>query len=183
MTIKTFTYSIALLALFAFAGTASAQSATAPRLTMEAEVVTALRLDISNGSGGVTGTGTAQDFVVDLGNINALGVAPLTGVTASVTPGAGAAGFAIYTTPINLTPVFSGYAGLATIALSVGGGANDATAVEGDDNASATLAAARSVATAAPSDVAIVRHVGFKVTKAEAVGPRTAMFLYTITMP
>jgi hypothetical protein len=184
MTIKNFSYSLALLALFAFAGTASAQSVTVPRLTMEADVVTALRLDISNGAGGVTTTsGTAQDFLIDLGDINALGVAPATGVTVSVTPGAGASGFAIFTAPIILTPVFSGYPGLATIALTIGGGANDATAVEGDSNATATLAAARSVVVGSASDVPNTRHVGFKVTKAEAVGPRTAMFLYTITMP
>lgn len=182
MTIRNFSYSFALLALLAFAGTASAQSATVPRLTMEAEVVTALRLDISSHASGVVGTGTSNDFVVDLGNVNGLGMAPGTGVTSRVS-GTGAASVAIYTTPIVLTPVFSGYAGGATIALTVGGGANDATAVEGDTNALATLAAARTVVVGSLTDVANVRHVGFQISKAEAVGSRTAMFLYTITMP
>jgi len=183
MTIKNFTYSFALLALFAFAGTASAQSATVPRLRMDATVATALQLNISSHASGVVGTGTSNDFVVNLGPVNALGLGiPTTGVSVSVTPGAGVAGFAIYTTPIVLTPVFSGSAGPATMALTIGGGTNDAIAVEGDSNALATLAAARVVASSA-SDVANVRHVGFKISKTEAAGARTALFLYTVTLP
>jgi hypothetical protein len=177
-------YSSVILALLVFAGTAAAQTATVPHLTVNATVANALRLDISSSVSGVTGTGSSSDFLIDLGTVNALGIGtPATGVTVSVTPGAGAAGFAIYTTPIVLTPVFSGFAGTATIALTIGGGANDATAVEGDSNATATLAAARSVVVGSASDVGNVRHVGFKVSKAEATGPRTAIFLYTITMP
>jgi len=183
MTIKNSRFAFMLLALFVFAGTAAAQSATVPRVTMTATVETVLRLDISNGAGGVIGGGTSSDFTVNLGNVNGQGIAPITGVTALVTPGAGIAGYAIYTTPIVLTPVFSGYAGNATIALTVGGGANDAIAVEGDSNATATLAAARPVVTGSLSDVPHTRHVGFKISKMEAVGARTAMFLYTITMP
>jgi hypothetical protein len=183
MTIKTFTYSFALLALFAFAGTASAQSATVPRLTINATVASAMQLNISSDASGVVGTGTSNDFVVNLGTVNALGLGtPATGVVKSTTAGAGVAGFTIYTTPIVLTPVFSGNAGPATMALTIGGGTNDAIAVEGDTNALATLAAARVVATSA-SDVANVRHVGFKISKTEAAGARTALFLYTITLP
>ena len=176
-------YSSVLLALFVFAGTAAAQSATVPRVRMDATVVTAMRLDISTFVGGVVGTGSSNDFIVNLGPVNALGIgAPAAGVEVSVTPGAGAAGFAIYTTPIVLTPVFSGSAGPATMALTIGGGTNDAIAVEGDTNALATLAAARVVASSA-SDVANTRHVGFKISKTEAAGARTALFLYTITVP
>jgi hypothetical protein len=181
---KCLSYSSLMLALFAVAGTISAQTATVPHLTVNATVANALRLDISSSGSGVIGTGAANDFVVDLGDVNALGVGtPAPGVTVSVTPGAGAAGFAVYTTPIVLTPVFSGFAGTATIALTIGGGANDATAVEGSSNATATLAAARVVVVGSASDVPNVRHVGFKISKTEASGPRTAIFLYTITMP
>lgn len=184
MTIKNLRFSFILLALFAFAGTAAAQSATVPRVTMTATVESVLRLDISSAAGGVTGGGSSSDFTVNLGNVNGQGVGtPSTGVTKSFTPGAGAAGYAIYTTPIVLTPVFSGYAGNATIALTVGGGADDAIAVEGASNASATLAAARSVVVGSASDVANTRHVGFKISKMEATGAKTAMLLYTITMP
>jgi hypothetical protein len=181
MTIKIFSYSFALLALFAFAGTAAAQSSTVPRLTMNTTVVTAMRLEISSAVGGVVGTGTASDFVVNLGSVNALGIgSPATGVTVTATPGLGAAGFAIYTTPIVLTPIFSGFTA-ANMALTVGGGTNDAIAVEGDSHLLATVAAARVVASSA-SDVANERHVGFKINKTEAAGPRNAAFLYTITV-
>ncbi len=184
MKIRNFTYSFALLAVFALAETAAAQSATVPRVTMNATNESVLRLDISSAAGGVVGTGGVTDFVVALGNVNGQGVGtPLPGVTKSFTPGVGALGYAIYTTPIILTPVFSGYAGNATIALTIGGGTNDAIAVEGDSNATATLAAARSVVTGSLSDVANERHVGFKISKMETTGAKTAMLLYTITMP
>ena len=184
MKIRNFSYSFALLALFAFAGTASAQSQTAPRVTMTATNESVLRLDISSAAGGVVGGGTSSDFTVSLGSVNGQGVGtPAVGVTKSFTPGAGAAGYAIYTTPIVLTPVFSGYAGNATIALTIGGGTDDAIAVEGGSNATATLAAERSVVTDSASDVAHERHVGFKISKLETTGAKTAMLLYTITMP
>lgn len=184
MKIRNFTYSFALLALFAFAGTAAAQSATVPRVTMSATVESVLRLDISSAAGGVVGGGSSSDFTVNLGNVNGQGVGtPSTGVTKSFTPGAGALGFATYTTPIVLTPVFSGYAGNATIALTIGGGADDAIAVEGSTNANAALAGARDVVVGSASDVANTRHVGFKISKTEATGAKTAMLLYTITMP
>jgi hypothetical protein len=184
MNIRNFTYSFALLALLAFAGTASAQTATVPNLTMNANVENALRLDISSHASGVTGTGSASDFAIDLGNVNALGIGtPATGVSVAVTPGAGAAGFAIYTTPIVLTPVFSGYgAGTSTIALSVGGGTNDAIAFEGSSAAAATAAAARVVVASSLSDVANNRYVGFKVSKLVATGALDAVLVYTVTM-
>lgn len=186
MKIRNFTYSFALVALMAFAGTASAQgTATAPELTMNATVENALRLDISSHASGVEGTGTSTDFVVNLGNVNALGMGtPATGVSVAVTEGVGAAGFAIYTTPIVLTPVFSGYgAGTAQIELTLGGGTNDAIAFEGPSAAAAELAATRTVVASSASDVANTRYVGFKVTKLQAVGAIDAIMVYTVTMP
>jgi hypothetical protein len=185
MNIRKVTYSLALVAMFAFAGTASAQTATVPNLTMNAEIVNALRLDISTHASGVVGTGSAMDFVIDLGNVNALGIGtPATNVSVAVTPGAGAAGFAMYTTPIVLTPVFSGFgAGTAQIALTIGGGTNDALAFEGASAAGVTLAAARTVVASSLSDVANTRYVGFKISKVEGVGPVDALLVYTVTMP
>jgi hypothetical protein len=181
MNIRKVSYSLALVAMFAFAGTAAAQSGTVPRLTMNATAESAMRLEISNG-GTATSSGTASDFVVEIGNINALGIgAPATGVTKTVTSGAGAAGYAIYTAPIVLTPVFSGFT-TAAIGLSVGGGDNDATAVEGSSAATASVAAARVVVASSLSDVGNTRHVGFKIDKTEANGVREAMLLFTITV-
>lgn len=184
MKIRNFTYSLALLALVAFAGTASAQTATVPNLTMNATVESALRLDISSHGSGVVGTGTSTDFVVNLGNVNALGIGtPATGVSKIVTAGAGAAGFTLYTTPIVLTPVFSGQgAGTAQIALTIGGGTNDAIAFEGDSAVAATAAAARTVVASSLTDVANTRYVGFKVTKLQAAGALDAVLVYTVTI-
>jgi len=181
MNIRKVSYAMALVAMFAFAGTASAQSEAVPRLTMNAMAESAMRLDISNG-GTAASSGTASDFVLEIGDINALGLGTAeTGVTKSTTPGAAAAGYSIYTAPIVLTPVFSGFS-TAAIALSVGGGTNDATAVEGSSNATATLAAARVVVASSLSDVGNTRHVGFKIDKTEANGARQAMLLFTITV-
>jgi len=182
MTIKNFTYSAALLALFAFAGTASAQTATVPRLEMTATVVSAMRLDISKHASGVNVDGSAGAFSLSFGSVNSLGVSPAADVAAAVTEGAGAAGFTMYTTPIVLTPVFSGMTGPASVALTIGSGANDAIAFEGDSAATVALAAARVVVPSSLSDVPNTRYVGFKISKLETVGVKTAVLVYTLTV-
>ena len=183
MTIKNFTYSAALLAIFAFAGTASAQgTATVPRLDMTANVVSAMRLDISKHASGAVVVGTTEDFSIDFGDVNSLGVAPASNVAVAVTEGAGAAGFTMYTTPIVLTPVFSGMTGPASVALTIGSGANDAIAFEGDSAATVALAAARVVVPSSLSDVPNTRYVGFKISKLETVGVKTAVLVYTLTV-
>jgi len=184
MKIRNFTYSLSLLALFAFAGTASAQTATVPRLTMVANVESALRLDISKDASGLDVNGSAGAFDINFGNVNALGVGtPATGVSKAVTQGAGGAGFTMYTTPIAVTPVFSAMAGnTATIALTIGSGTNDALAFEGSSAAGVTLAAARVVVASSLSDVANKRYVGFKISKLEGPGPIDAVLVYTVTM-
>ena len=124
MKIRNFSYSLALLAVLAFAGTASAQTAS---LTMAATVQDSMQLTIStNAAPGATVTGTVDAFALDFGNVNGLGLGtPTTGVTVV----ASAQG-ALYTTPINLTPTFSGFAGNtgASITVRAGGSADDAIA-------------------------------------------------------
>ena len=181
---KSFSYSIVVLSLFVFAGTAAAQgTATAPRVTMEAEVVQTLSLEISSHGSGVVGTGLVNEFVVDLGNLNGLGLGtPLTGVSKSVS-GSGAASVAKYTTPISLTPIFSGYgAGTASITLSLGGGTNDAIALEGNSHAAAALAAAGVVVASSATNTANTRYVGFNVSQTQAAGSLSAMFVYTVSV-
>ncbi|MCM3874134.1 MAG: hypothetical protein ND895_25885 [Pyrinomonadaceae bacterium] len=182
MTITKLTYSFALLALFAFAGTTSAQTASVPRLQMTANVVSAMRLDISQHASGAAVSGSAGAFSISFGDVNSLGISPAANVTAAVTPGAGAAGFALYTTPIVLTPVYSGITGSANIALTIGSGANDALAFEGDSPAGVTLAAARVVIASSLSDVPNTRYVGFKISKLETAGSKTAVLVYTMTV-
>jgi hypothetical protein len=183
MKIRNFTYSFALLALLAFAGTASAQTPTVPRLTMNANIENALRLDISKHASGVDVNGSSGDFAMDFGDVNALGIGPASNVSVAVTEGAGGAGFAMYTTPIVITPVYSGFgARTATIALTIGSGTNDALAFEGTTAAGVTLAAARVVVASSLSDVANTRYVGFRISKLEGSGPVNAVLVYTVTM-
>jgi hypothetical protein len=184
MNIRNFTYSFALLALLVFAGTASAQTATVPRLTMNANIENALRLDISTHASGVAVNGSSGAFDMDFGNVNALGIGtPSSNVSVAVTQGAGGAGFAMYTTPIVVTPVFSGFgAGTANIALTIGSGTNDALAFEGTTAAGVTLAAARVVVASSLSDVANTRYVGFRISKLEGPGPIDAVLVYTVTI-
>jgi len=184
MKIRNLTYSGALLALLTFAGTASAQTPTVPRLTMNANIENALRLDISTHPSGVDVNGSAGAFDMDFGDVNSMGIGtPASGVSVAVTQGAGGAGFAMYTTPILVTPVFSGFgAQTATIALTIGSGTNDALAFEGSTAAGVTLAAARVVVASSLSDVGNTRYVGFRISKLEGSGPINAVLVYTVTM-
>jgi hypothetical protein len=174
-------YSSVILALFVFAGTAAAQTATVPRLEMTANVVSVMRLDISKHALGVAVNGTAGDFDINLGNVDALGISSTAGVTAAMT-GTGATSFAMYTTPIVVTPVFTGVAGTANIALTIGSGTNDAIAYEGDTAAGVVLAAAVVVVPTSLSDDPHTRYVGFKIAKTESMGPKSAILVYTMTM-
>jgi hypothetical protein len=80
-------------------------------LNLSARARTALQIDISTAAGGATVTGangnaSNGNFALDFGDVNGLGLGtPATGVSVSVQ-----AGGALYTTPITLTPRYSGFA-------------------------------------------------------------------------
>lgn len=178
-------FSISVVALFAFAGIAAAQgTATAPTLQMTANVVTAMQLTISTdtaNSGSVVSSSVANEFSVDLGDVNGLGTgSPAAGV--SVAPNATGA---VYTTPINLTPNFSGFgAGTATIKAMAGSSGNEDIALEGAS--AATVAAVPATATTAFSGAADdslnTRYVGFFIARAETTGAKVATVIYSITV-
>lgn len=178
MKIRNFTYSLAVLALFAFAGTAAAQSGPAPQLEMEATVVTAMELNIET-LGGLTVGGSAGSFAIDFGNIDGLGIA---GVSAEVTVTKSSTG-ALYLTPINVVPSFSGYDGeTATVhvntVLDVDGLAREGSA----NNSNATVATSRQAFDGAINNSENVRYVGFFIARDEAIGAKQATLVYTITM-
>lgn len=82
-------------------------STTTAELQMSANVETALQLNISTGSGGATVSGSNATvlFSVNFGSVNGFGIGtPAAGVSV-VADGTGAT----YSTPINLTPVYSGF--------------------------------------------------------------------------
>lgn len=179
MTIKNLRFSFILLALCAFAGTAAAQgTGTAPELLMEANVVTAMQLNIESASGLEVG-GSAGSFSIDFGDIDGLGLA---GATADVTVTKSSTG-ALYLTPINVVPSYSGYVDeTATVSvntvLDVDGLAREGSA----NNSNATITTSRQAFDGALNNSENVRYVGFFIGRDEAIGAKAATLVYTITM-
>jgi hypothetical protein len=142
-------------------------------------------LNISTGSGGaaVAGSTSTGLFSISFGNVNGLGVGtPAAGITV-VTDGSGA----LYKTPINLTPVYSGFTTeTATITVLQDAAGDTALAREGDSNISSgstvSTTTPASVATGQASGVAFERFVGLYVPRTEAAGAKTATLIYTITV-
>lgn len=160
-------------------GRVFADETTTANLSMTAEAQTVLNLDISTHASGadVTGTLGSGAFSIDLGNVNGLGIGtPATNVTKAVT-GAGAT----YTTPITLTPTFSGFSSTdAVIAVSNDG---DATAREGVDAASVTGLSASlvNVTSTATTGAGFTRYVGFFVSNENGTGNVSGAMASTIT--
>lgn len=186
MTIKNFLrFSLPIAALFAFAGIAAAQTAaTAPTLQMNANVVTAMSLTISQdtANSGATVNSDANDFWVDLGDVNGLGTgSPSSGVSVAVS-----SSYATYTTPINLTPNFSGYSNneKATIKRLAGNSGDEMIAGEG--STAANISSLPTTATTILSTLADgslnTRYVGFHIDHGHQTGAVAATVIYSITV-
>jgi hypothetical protein len=180
-----------LAALFVFAGAAHAQgpaldaSSTTSELEMSATVQTAVQLNLSTGAGGATVSGSNATglFSVSFGNVNGLGLGtPAAGVSV-ITDGSGA----LYKTPVNLTPVYSGFT-IETATIEVEQDAAGDTQVAREGNSS--ISAASTVSTSTPASVAsggasgaaVERYVGVYVSRTEAAGAKSATLIYTITV-
>ncbi|HEY0321206.1 MAG TPA: hypothetical protein VGC66_09650 [Pyrinomonadaceae bacterium] len=180
-----------LTALFVFGGAAYAQgpvvgaSTTTSELEMSATVQTAVQLNLSTGSGGATVSGSNSTglFSLSFGNVNGLGLGtPAAGVSVV----ADASG-ALYKTPINLTPVYSGFTTeTATIEVQQDAAGDTALAREGNSSISSSSTVSTStpssVASGAASGVAIERYVGMYAARTEAAGAKSATLVYTITV-
>jgi hypothetical protein len=161
---------------------------------MSATVVTAIQLDISTATGGAsvtgaTGASSTGVFAVDFGDINGLGVGmPKSGVSVRAD-----ANGAYYTTPITLTPKFSGFAtnvGAVTVTRdeSVGNQAGNAATREGATANSVVEVGALvpTIVGTAENNTPITRHVGFHVPSgngAGASGPLQSRLVYQLTVP
>ena len=177
--------------IFAFAGVAAAQgpvvntSSASSELEMSATVQTALQLNISTGSGGATVSGSHATglYSVSFGFINGLGLGtPAAGVTV-VADDSGA----LYKTPVNLTPIYSGFTTeSADITVSQDAAGDTALAREGDvsisSSSTVSTSVPASVAVGAPSGVAIPRQVGMYVGRTEEAGAKSATLIYDISM-
>jgi hypothetical protein len=180
-------YSSVILALLAFAGTASAQgpsasATTTSNLEMTATVQTAVQLNMSTGTGGavLSGSNSTGLFSISFGNVNGLGAGtPASGVTV-VTDATGA----LYKTPINLTPVYTGFAvaGTAHVSVDKGGSGDEALAREGAVGMTAadTVIATHSCFALAASGSNNERWVGFYIPRTTLFGAKTATLIYTV---
>jgi hypothetical protein len=202
MTFKTpFRLLVMVTAVFAFAGMVAAQgtvynsSPSTSNLAVSATVQSALNLDISSDSEGVTVGGTAGSgsFTLDFGNVNGLGVGtPATNVTKSAVAG----GF-LYTTPITLTPNFSGFEGYSAASIKVEQAVSDdapskAAAREGIsasiNGATVLTTGATAFTVLAANGTPITRYIGVKVlsgnnTANSNAGARSINLVYTISVP
>lgn len=182
--------SFMLAALCAFAGTAVAQGpvadndTTTSNLEMTATVQTAVQLNISTGAGGATVSGNSSTglFSIAFGNVNGLGLGTPTAGVSVVVDSSGA----LYKTPINLTPVYSGFdTETADITVEAGASGDEDLAREGSSaiTSSSTVSATPvSVISNAASGSDNERFVGFYIPRTEAAGAKTATLIYTITV-
>jgi hypothetical protein len=178
-------------ALFVFSGAAYAQgpaigsATTTSELEMSATVQTAVQLNISTGTSGATVSGSNSTglFSLGFGNVNGLGLGtPAAGVSVVTT-----ASGALYKTPINLTPVYSGFTTeTATVEVEQDAAGDTALAREGNSSISSSSTVSTStpasVASGGASGVAIERYVGMYVARTEAAGAKSATLIYTITV-
>jgi hypothetical protein len=200
----TFSSSLRLLVLtaviLAFAGLASAQTVynTSPstsNLAVSATVQSALNLDISSDDAGATVSGLSGSgaFTLNFGNVNGLGLGtPSSNVTKTAVTG----GY-LYTTPIKLTPNFSGFVGYSAASIKVEQSAfdDDPSKAAAREGSSAAINAATVLTTGATpftvlasNGTPIQRFIGVKVlnsnnTDNANAGARSINLVYTISVP
>lgn len=184
-------FAFLLAAFFALGVAAHAQgpvlgaTTTTSELEMSATVQTAVQLNISTGAGGATVSGSNATglFSVSFGNVNGLGLGtPAAGVSVV----ADASG-ALYKSPINLTPLYSGFTTeTATIEVEQDAAGDTQVAREGNSSISASSTVSTStpasVASGRASGAAVERYVGVYVSRSEAAGAKSATLIYTITV-
>jgi hypothetical protein len=173
--------------LFACVGTAAAQGPvvadnnTTSELTMGATVRTAVRLELTQGSGalGLTANHATGICSLAFGNVNGLGLGTPAG---GFTVDADAAG-ALYKTPISLTPIFSGFTTEdATIEVEQDATGDTSVAREGTSGISSSSTVSTtipaSVTAAGASGTLIERFVGIHAARTEAAGAVSVKLIY-----
>lgn len=189
MNIRNVSYVFALVAMLAIAGTAAAQgpvadaAITTAELEMTATVQTAVQLNISTGTTGATvgGSNATGLFTLAFGDLNGLG----TGATQNANVAVAVSGTgALYTTPINLTPIYSGFT-TETADVTVEEGASDDQALAREGGTAITTAAVTTAVTAfsnAASGSNNERFVGFFIARTTGAGAKTATLIYEVTV-
>jgi hypothetical protein len=161
-------------------------------LTLSATAETAIELVIATGTSGATVSGSAGAYTVSFGNVNGLGLGTLAAGVSVAASGSGAT----YTTPIFVTPNFSGFSSTtATVKVyqdATTSAASQSAAREGAAAASVaavptTAGSAATVSATAATATAITRYVGVFVSNANGgsavVGALAPKFVYVVTVP
>jgi hypothetical protein len=178
--LRTFVLFATLLVLATASAYAQGPSLTSPstsNLTISATAQSALQIDIATDAGGATVTGATGEnstgvFSVSFGNVNGLGIgSPTSGVSITSRDSSGT----LYTSPIKLTPYFSGFTSTtATVKVyqDATASANSQAAVrEGSAPGSVaavptSAGAANTVTSTAASGTDITRYVGLFISNA-----------------
>ena len=203
MSLKNSLSLLVLLGTLALAGTASAQVGPVrngltsdSHLNLTANAQNALQLDISTAAAGATVTGATGNasngiFSLDFGNVNGLGIGtPTAGVSVAVQ-----AGGALYTSPVTLTPRYSGHtnatASVSTLLDATAGNAAGRAATREGATAASVSAPSTTIpnifTTAASNGTPITRFVGVFVSNANGAaavnGAISSTVIYEITIP
>jgi hypothetical protein len=198
--LRTFVFFAALLMLGAASAYAQGPSVTSPstsNLTISATAQSALQIDIATSGGGATVTGATGEnstglFSVSFGNVNGLGIGtPTSGVSITSRDSSGT----LYTSPIKLTPYFSGFTSTtATVKVyqDATASANSQAAVrEGSAPGSVavvptTALSANTVTSTAASGTDITRYVGLYISNANGgssvVGALAPKVIYEVSV-
>ena len=178
--LRTFVLFATLLVLGTASASAQGPSITSPstsNLTISATAQSALQIDIATDVGGATVTGAVGEnstgvFSVSFGNVNGLGIgSPTSGVSITSRDSSGT----LYTSPIKLTPYFSGFTSTtATVKVyqDASTSSNSQSAAR-EGSAPGSVAAvpttaltANTVTSTAASGTDITRYVGLFVSNA-----------------
>jgi len=189
---------ILLSALVVFAGTASAQgtcsncTTVSSNLTLSANAQTAIQLIIStSGAGATVSDGGSGAYTVPFGNVNGLGTGtPGAGVAVAVS-GSGAT----YTTPITVTPTFSGFANTtatvkvfqdATTSADSQSAAREGSSAGSVASVPTTSGTANTVNATAATATGITRYVGVFISNVNGgsavVGALAPKLIYQVTV-
>lgn len=198
---KLFTRTLVLLVavmLFSMAGFAAtfatgntSSTSVSPTLKVNVNVQNAVELTLSNGASGThcnISAGAPQDYQIDFGNVNGLGVGTPTCGTVSTT-----ATDATYVTDYQITPTFSGFtSNTGSIAIGATAFSNPGTLTLKEGAAAGTVAAVpvtpAVVVNNAASGTPITRYLGVTVTRVNGAGAYTgntdsSVVTFTLTVP
>lgn len=194
--LKQFRFAILIAALFVLSANAFAADGSvtdtnnvSSNLTLSATAETAITLTISTNDGAIVTNGGSGAFAVSFGNVNGLGVGTLTnGVSVNVNSNG-----ATYTTPITVTPTFSGFNSTTATVKVYQDSSSSAESQDAAREGSAAgnvisvpsiSGAATTVTTSAASASGITRYVGIFVSNAngssKVIGSLMPKFIYTV---